>query len=61
MIFVGDDWAEDHHDVYVMDADGRAAGVASAARRSGWHTRVRTVAGPSSAVQWMLSGGPNTV
>jgi len=21
-IFVGDDWAEDHHDVYVMDADG---------------------------------------
>ncbi len=23
MIFVGDDWAEDHHDVYVMDADGK--------------------------------------
>ncbi len=22
MIFVGDDWAEDHHNVYVMDADG---------------------------------------
>jgi len=22
MIFVGDDWAEDRHDVYVMDADG---------------------------------------
>jgi transposase len=22
MIFVGDDWAEDHHDVYVMDAQG---------------------------------------
>ena len=22
MIFVGDDWAEDHHDIYVMDADG---------------------------------------
>jgi transposase len=22
MIFVGDDWAEDHHDVYIMDADG---------------------------------------
>ena len=22
MIFVGDDWAEDHHDVYVMSADG---------------------------------------
>ena len=23
MIFVGDDWAEDHHDVYVCDLDGR--------------------------------------
>jgi hypothetical protein len=22
MIFVGDDWAEDHHDVYLMNADG---------------------------------------
>jgi Transposase len=23
MIFVGDDWAEDHHDVYLMDAAGQ--------------------------------------
>jgi transposase len=23
MIFVGNDWAEDHHDVWVMDADGK--------------------------------------
>ncbi|MDT5232570.1 MAG: hypothetical protein QOI39_3070, partial [Mycobacterium sp.] len=22
MLFVGDDWAEDHHDVYLMDDDG---------------------------------------
>jgi hypothetical protein len=22
VIFVGDDWAEDHHDVDVMDGDG---------------------------------------
>ena len=22
MVFVGDDWAEDHHDVYVMDDAG---------------------------------------
>jgi len=29
MIFVGDDWAEDHHDVYLMDA----AGARLAARR----------------------------
>ena len=23
MLFVGDDWAEDHHDVELMDASGR--------------------------------------
>ncbi|MGB6051758.1 MAG: IS110 family transposase, partial [Rhodococcus sp. (in: high G+C Gram-positive bacteria)] len=23
MIFVGDDWAEDHHDIHVMNADGK--------------------------------------
>ena len=22
MIFIGDDWAEDHHDVYLMDEAG---------------------------------------
>ena len=22
MVFVGDDWAEDHHDIFLMDADG---------------------------------------
>jgi transposase len=26
MIFVGDDWAEEHHDVYVMDEAGRRLG-----------------------------------
>ena len=29
MLFVGDDWAEDHHDVYLMDE----AGARLAARR----------------------------
>ena len=23
MIFVGDDWAEEHHDVYLMDEGGK--------------------------------------
>ena len=23
MIFIGDDWAEEHHDVYLMDEAGR--------------------------------------
>jgi hypothetical protein len=37
MIFVGDDWAEDHHDIHVMDAEGTRADVASAARRTSGH------------------------
>ena len=32
MIFIGDDWAEEHHDVYLMDEAGRAAGLSAAAR-----------------------------
>ena len=28
MIFVGIDWSEQHHDVHVMDAEGRALGRA---------------------------------
>ena len=28
MLFVGDDWAEDHHDVEIVDEDGQAAGAA---------------------------------
>jgi len=55
MIFVGDDWAEDHHDVHVMDADG----VRLASRRlpeglagiSGFHELVAAyVAEPSQVV-----------
>ena len=26
MIFVGDDWAEQHHDVYLMDESGKQLG-----------------------------------
>jgi hypothetical protein len=33
MSFVGDDWAEDHHDVYIMTADG--ATLASRRLREG--------------------------
>ncbi len=45
MIFVGDDWAEDHHDMHLMDADGDAAGVAAATRRPGRHRGVARVGG----------------
>ncbi|MFZ0227766.1 MAG: IS110 family transposase [Mycobacterium sp.] len=55
MIFVGDDWAEDHHDIHVMDADGARL----ASRRlpeglagiSGFHELVAAhVAEPSQVV-----------
>ena len=23
VLFIGDDWAEDHHDIEIVDADGR--------------------------------------
>ena len=26
MIFIGDDWSEDHHDVYVMSETGKRLG-----------------------------------
>ena len=39
MIFIGDDWAEDHHDVYLMDEAGQAAGHAAVARGTGRHPR----------------------
>jgi hypothetical protein len=28
VLFVGDDWAEDHHDVEVQDGSGRKLGAA---------------------------------
>ena len=37
MIFVGDDWAEDHHDVYLMDEAGQAVGGAAITRGPGRH------------------------
>ena len=35
MIFVGDDWAEDHHDVYLMDEAGVSVGRTTITRRAG--------------------------
>ena len=34
MLFVGDDWAEDHHDVELVDEDG--SGWPGAGCRKGW-------------------------
>ena len=40
MIFIGDDWAEEHHDIYVMDVGRHAAGIAAAARGPDRHPAV---------------------
>ena len=34
MIFVRDDWAEDHHDIHVMDFGAGATGVTAATGRT---------------------------
>ena len=42
-LYVGDDWAEDHHDVHLMDESGRAPRrQAAARRRRGGHRAART-------------------
>ena len=35
-VFMGDDWAEDHHDVHLMDDDGKKLASSSTARRARW-------------------------
>ena len=37
MIFVGDDWAEDHHDVHLMDEAGKRLASTTITRRLGRH------------------------
>ena len=49
MIFVGDDWAEAHHDVYVCDEAGTKLAVATTARRASRGSRSSTTSSPSHA------------
>ena len=44
-LFVGDDWAEDHHDVELMDAGGPRAGQGQAARGRGGIARLHAMIG----------------
>jgi hypothetical protein len=41
MIWVGDDWAEDHHDVEIQGEDGRRLARARLRRHLTDHPRVR--------------------
>ena len=40
MLFVGDDWAQDHHDVYLMDEAGAPIGGPSTTGRVDRHRAV---------------------
>ena len=42
VLFVGDDWAEDHHDVEVQDGTGRRLGKARLPAAEGLRSRVLT-------------------
>ncbi|MFR9775340.1 IS110 family transposase [Micromonospora sp. MS34] len=45
MLYVGDDWAEDHHDVEVMDASGRRLAKARLPEGIAGITRLHTIIG----------------
>ena len=57
-LFVGDDWAEDHHDVELMDQAGRVLAREAAARGRGgggpgWHElRVSSWARTTGMRRW---------
>jgi transposase len=46
LLFVGDDWAEDHHDVEVMDASGRRLAKARLPEGIAGITRLHAMIGP---------------
>ncbi len=49
MLFVGDDWAEDHHDVEVMDASGRVLARARLPEAAAGMARLHAMIGEASA------------
>ena len=59
MIFVGDDWAEAHHDVFVMDSDGEDTMKAGACLHRFPETAASEVASRAGAGRGELSGTQN--
>ena len=49
MLFVGDDWAKDHHDVEVMDASGRVLARARLPEAAAGMARLHAMIGEASA------------
>lgn len=50
-LFVGDDWAEDHHDVEVMDSTGRRLAKARLPEGVAGMTRLHTLIGEAAGDQ----------
>jgi transposase len=53
MLFVGDDWAEDHHDVEVQDADGRRLARARLPEGIGGLTRLHELLAEHLPEEWV--------
>ena len=52
MLFVGDDWAEDHHDVELVDDAGPVAGAPTAARGLRGHRRLHALIAEQLPEEW---------
>jgi transposase len=52
MLFVGDDWAEDHHDVEIVDDTGRVLARRRLPEGLDGVTRLHTLIGEHTPVQW---------
>ena len=59
MLFVGDDWAEDHHDVELQDERGRVLARARLPEGIGVSLSLRTVQKVPPYSAWQLSPAPS--
>ena len=58
MLFVGDDWAEDHHDVEIVDSDGKRLGRARLPEGMAGMTRLHAmIASTSMTTRWIPRPG----
>jgi hypothetical protein len=56
LLFIGDDWAEDHHDVELQDEGGRVL-ARRRLRKGSWELPDYMGWSPNTSVGWIVSGG----
>jgi len=58
MLFVGDDWAEDHHDIEIVNAKGRRLARRRLPEGLEGITRLHALIGAAMPAEWVeLEGG----